>query len=129
MIVGPRLIRPGDIVSVWVTILKDQYPLIDVSVSLSNLHEEVASSEEKLLPKVPTSISFQVPKNARNCSYKIAIRGTLPDDHVLFYNETSVLFQPKSLSIFVQIDKPMIRHGQTRKLCKQTTIRTLSKEK
>ena len=112
MIVGPKLIRPADIVSVWVTILNDQWPLTHVAVSLFSKHDELASSEEKLLPRIPTAITFQVPHNARNSSYKMYIRRTLPDDHVVFYNETDVIFHPKSLSIFIQLDRPMYRHEQ-----------------
>lgn len=110
MIVGPRLIRPSDIVSVYVTILNNQWPVTHVAVSLFSKTDEVASSEEKLLPNIPTPITFQVPQNARNSSYKIYVRGTLPDDHIVFYNETDVIFHPKSLSIFIQLDKPMYRH-------------------
>lgn len=113
MIVGPRSIRPSDIVSVWVTILNDQWPLTHVAVSLFNQNDELASSEEKLLPRIPTAISFQVPQNAPSGSYKIYVRGTLPDSDIVFYNETNVMFYPKSLSIFIQLDKPMYRHSQT----------------
>jgi CD109 antigen len=113
MIVGPRLIRPSDIVAVWVTILNDQWPLNHVAVSLFNQNDELASNEEKLLPRIPTAISFQVPQNAPNGSYKIYVRGTLPDGNIVFYNETNVIFHPKSLSIFIQLDKPMYRHDQT----------------
>lgn len=121
MIVGPKLIRPEDIVTVWVTILNDQWPVTHVAVSLFSKTDELASSEEKLSPKIPTAITFQVPQNARNSSYKIYIRGTLPDDHVVFYNETDVIFHPKSLSIFIQLARPMYRHDQTGKALDETT--------
>jgi len=113
MIVGPRLIRPSDIVSVWVTILNDQWSVTRVVVSLFNQFDELASNEENLIPHIPTAIIFQVPQNAPNGSYRIYIRGTLPDGDVVFYNETNVIFRSKSLSIFIQLDKPMYRHDQT----------------
>lgn len=112
MIVGPKLIRPSDMVSVWVTILNDEWSLTNVAVSLFNQHDEIASSEECLLPKIPTAIIFQVPQNAPNGSYKIYIRGTLPDGDVVFYNETNVIFHAKSLSIFIQLNKPMYKHEE-----------------
>ena len=112
IIVGPRLIRPSDIVSVWVTILNKQWPVTHVTVSLSNQFDELASNEEKLLSQVPTAISFQVPQYATNGTYKISIRGALPDGDIVFNNETIVSFQPKSLSIFIQLDRPMYRHDQ-----------------
>lgn len=113
MIVGPKLVRPSDIVSVWVTILNDQWSLTRVAVSLFNQNDELASNEESLISQIPTAIVFQVPQNAPNGSYRIYIRGTLPNGHIVFYNETNVAFHPKSLSIFIQLDKPMYRHDQT----------------
>jgi hypothetical protein len=113
MIVGPKLVRPSDIVSVWVTILNDQWLTTKVAVSLFNQNDEIASNEETLIPHAPTAIIFQVPQNAPNGSYKIYIRGTLPNGPVVFYNETSVTFRSKSLSIFIQLDKPMYRQEQT----------------
>jgi hypothetical protein len=112
MIVGPKSVRPSDIVSVWVTILNDQWLTTKVAVSLFNQHDEIASNEESLIPHAPTAIIFQVPQNAPNGSYKIYIRGTLPNGPVVFYNETNVIFHPKSLSIFIQLDRPMYRHEQ-----------------
>jgi hypothetical protein len=113
MIVGPNIVRPSDVVSVWVTILNNQWPITNVAVSLFNQNDEIASSEASLLPLIPTEISFQVSQNAPNGSYKIYIRGTLPDGDIVFYNETNVIFHPKSLSIFIQLDRPMYRHEQT----------------
>ena len=113
LIVGPRLIRPSDIVSVWVTILNNEWSVTRVAVSLFNQHDEIAASEESLVPQAPTAIVFQVPQNAANASYRIYIRGTLLNGDVVFYNETSVIFHPKSLSIFIQLDRPMYRHDQT----------------
>lgn len=84
-----------------------------VAVSLFNQHDEIAANEETLIPQAPTPIIFQVPQNAANASYRIYIRGTLLNGDVVFYNETSVIFHPKSLSIFVQLDRPMYRHDQT----------------
>lgn len=115
MIVGPKIVRPSDDVAVWVTILNGQWAVTNVAVSLFNQNDEIASSEERLLPKIPTPIVFQVPQNAPNGSYRIYVRGTLPDGDVVFYNETAVIFHPKSLSIFIQLDKPMYRHDQKSK--------------
>ncbi|CAF3518149.1 unnamed protein product [Rotaria sp. Silwood1] len=112
MIVGPKLVRPSDIVSVWVTILNDQWTSTNVAVSLFNQNDEIASNEERLIPQIPTAIIFQVPQNAPNGSYTIYVRGTLPDGDVVFYNETNVIFHAKSLSIFIQLEKPMYRHDQ-----------------
>jgi hypothetical protein len=112
MIVGPKIVRPSDIVSVWVTILNEAWTTTRVAVSLFNQHDEVAANEESLTPHSPTAIIFQVPQNAPNGSYKIYIRGTLPNGPVVFYNETNVIFHSKSISIFIQLDKPMYRHDQ-----------------
>jgi len=113
MIVGPKLVYPSDIVSVWVTILNDQWSTTRVVVSLFNQYDELASNEDSLIPHVPTALVFQVPQNAPNGSYRLYIRGTLPNGQVVFYNETNVMFRLKSLSIFIQLDKPMYRQDQT----------------
>lgn len=115
MVVGPRLIRPSDIFSVWVTILNRDWSSIHVAVSLFNDNDEIASNEESLLPNIPTAVTLRVPPNAVNGSYKIYVRGILPDGDVLFYNQTPVLFRSKSISIFIQLDKPMYRHEQISK--------------
>ncbi len=113
MIVGPKLVYPSDIVSVWVTILNDQWSTTRVVVSLFNQYDELASNEDSLIPHIPTALVFQVPQNAPNGSYRLYIRGTLPNGQVVFYNETNVMFRLKSLSIFIQLDKPMYRQDQT----------------
>lgn len=95
------------------TILNKEWSVTRVAVSLFNQHDEIAASEESLIPQAPTPIIFQVPQNAANASYRIYIRGTLLNGDVVFYNETSVIFHPKSLSIFIQLDRPMYRHDQT----------------
>lgn len=112
MIVGPKIIRPSDVVSVLVTILNEEWSLTRVAVSLFNQNDEIASNEESLIPNVPTPIIFQVPQNSPNGSYRIYIRGTLLNGQLVFYNETNVTFHPKSLSIFIKLDKPMYRHEQ-----------------
>jgi hypothetical protein len=112
LIVGPKLVRPSDIVSVWITILNDHWLITKVAVSLFNQQDELASNEESVIPHIPTAVVFQVPQNAQNGSYRIYIRGTLPTGHVVFYNETNIIFHPKSLSIFIQLDRPMYRHEQ-----------------
>ncbi|UJR37646.1 hypothetical protein I4U23_030343 [Adineta vaga] len=112
MIIGPKIVRPLDIVSVWVTILNKEWSAITVAVSLFNQNEEIAANEKRLIPEIPTAVEFQVPQNAPNGSYKIYVRGTLLNGHVVFYNETNVIFHKKSLSIFIQLEKPMYRHDQ-----------------
>ena len=86
MIVGPKIVRPLDIVSVWVTILNKDWSAITVAVSLFSQNEEIAANEQRLIPEIPTAVEFQVPQNAPNGSYKIYVRGTLPNGHVAFYN-------------------------------------------
>ncbi|CAF0782034.1 unnamed protein product [Adineta steineri] len=112
MIVGPKIVRPSDIVSVWVTILNKDWSVTNVAVSLFNRNDEIAANEQSLIPEIPTAVVFQVPQSAPNGTYRIYIRGTLPNGHVVFYNETNVIFHPKSLSIFIQLEKPMYRHEQ-----------------
>ncbi|CAF4359460.1 unnamed protein product, partial [Adineta steineri] len=112
MIVGPKIVRPSDIVSVWVTILNKDWSVTNVAVSLFNRNDEIAANEQSLIPEIPTAVVFQVPQSAPNGTYRIYIRGTLPNGHVVFYNETNVIFHPKSLSIFIQLEKPMYRHDQ-----------------
>lgn len=113
IIIGPKLVRCADTISVWVTILNRDWSKISVAVSLFNEQDEVASNEDVLIPRIPTGISFRVPENAPNGSYSIYVRGTLPNGDVVFYNETKVMLKLRYLSIFIQLDKPIYRHEQT----------------
>jgi CD109 antigen len=52
----------------------------------------------------------QVPHDLPSATYKVAVHGT----HGLhFDNETTLQYQSKSMSVFIQTDKAMYKPGQT----------------
>lgn len=54
---------------------------------------------------------FQLPLNSRAGSYELLVKGHA-EGRLLFSNSTSLLFEHKSISVFIQTDKSLYKPGQ-----------------
>ena len=109
IILGPRIIRPGQIISISVIILRDEWNPMVIKALISNGDKDVASAEDIIMMNVPHILQMNVPNNIRNGTYRLTIEGKLLTGERKFSNISELIFEQKALSIFIQLDRPIYR--------------------
>uniref|UniRef100_A0A8C3II12 CD109 antigen n=1 Tax=Chrysemys picta bellii TaxID=8478 RepID=A0A8C3II12_CHRPI len=112
LVTGPRNIRPGANVTIGVALLTDSPPQVTVrgEVLRGNdtvLHGEVVFEKGSF----GTLVLPALPLNSRAGSYELLVKGHA-EGRLLFSNSTSLLFEHKSISVFIQTDKSLYKPGQ-----------------
>ncbi|CAM5099815.1 unnamed protein product [Eretmochelys imbricata] len=112
LVTGPRNIRPGANVTIGVALLTDSLPQVTVrgEVLRGNdtvLHGEVTFEKGSF----GTLVLPALPLNSRAGSYELLVKGHA-EGRLLFSNSTSLLFEHKSISVFIQTDKSLYKPGQ-----------------
>uniref|UniRef100_A0A674JV22 CD109 molecule n=1 Tax=Terrapene triunguis TaxID=2587831 RepID=A0A674JV22_9SAUR len=112
LVTGPRNIRPGANVTIGVALLTDSPPQVTVrgEVLRGNdtvLHGEVVFEKGSFGTLVLPALPF----NSRAGSYELLVKGHA-EGRLLFSNSTSLLFEHKSISVFIQTDKSLYKPGQ-----------------
>ncbi|XP_076470049.1 CD109 antigen-like [Babylonia areolata] len=118
MMVAPRRVRAGQVVQIFATILRmeyGRYAKINMRVAITQGQKEVASTE--VLFERPSSRIMQllVPENIPDGKYRLRLEGTLAQSTFgnIFENETDIEFTTKHASLFIQMNKPLYRQGDT----------------
>lgn len=110
VILGPRVVRPAQIVSVSITILRKTWNPIKVKAFIANDDMTVAAVEELCVAHVPRTLQMRIPKNIRQGTYRVIVQGTLLTGEQKFYNVSELIFEQKAVSILIQLDRPIYRH-------------------
>ena len=110
IIVGPRLVRPAQIVAISVTILRKAWDPILVRAMISNDDVAVAVAEGSFMVGVPQTLEMLIPKNIRNGTYRLSVEGNLLTGERKFSNVSQLIFEQKAVSILIQLDRPIYRH-------------------
>lgn len=110
LVIATKVIRPGHIFRLSVTNYLPQTITSHASIICDGL--DIASSEQQCSSNVPEIIMLKVPAQALQGSYKLKVEGRTESDEVIFSNETMLEFDQRSISIFVQTDRPIYRQGQ-----------------
>jgi hypothetical protein len=110
IIIGPRVVRPAQIVSISITILRDKWNPLIVKALISNDDTAVAAAEDLFTVNVPRTLQMSIPKNIRNGTYRLTIEGKLPTGERKFYNISQLIFEQKAVTILIQLDRPLYRH-------------------
>ncbi|KAL4230965.1 hypothetical protein ACF0H5_011338 [Mactra antiquata] len=112
VVLSPKSFRAGVPLNISVNILKSTDP-VDVTATLVNAGTTttIASAHGQFSAGHPGTLQLNVPDDARSGSYKLHVTGT--GSSVNFVNETSLQFESKSISVFIQTDKAMYKPGQT----------------
>ncbi|CAG0894125.1 unnamed protein product [Cyprideis torosa] len=113
IILAPRVIRPGMVYRLSATLLKNEPLQIRASllrdgVSLDSTHRDCqVGVSELLLMKVPASIT--------GGHFVLRVEGSINGGlgGVAFTNETALMFSNRSLTVFVQMERPVYKQGQT----------------
>jgi hypothetical protein len=110
IILGPRVVRPAQIVSISITILRDEWNPIAVKALISNDDMAVAAAEDIFMVNVPRILKMSIPKSIRNGTYRLTIEGITLTGERKFYNISQLIFEQKAVTILIQLDRPIYRH-------------------
>lgn len=111
LVIATRIIRPGHVFRLSVTNYSPQIVISHASIIRDGL--DIASSEQQCAAGVPEIMMLKVPSQALNGNYKLKVEGRTESDEVVFSNETMLEFSQRSITIFVQTDKPVYKQSQS----------------
>lgn len=113
-IVASRMVRPGLIYQVAINILQTQYPMT-VHASISCDGVQISSDAKNVKEGVPETLLMRVPPTSINGAYKLRVEGIYQNIYggSAFLNETDLQFSQRSMTIFIQTDKPLYMQGET----------------
>ncbi|XP_022694685.1 CD109 antigen-like [Varroa jacobsoni] len=116
LILASRFVRPGQIYRIYVQLFgtEDSYP-INVIAAIQRDGVEVAHASEQVNPGMSTDVLMQVPTTSVQGRYKLRVEGNVNGvlGGTAFVNETILEFSQRSMTIFIQTEKPLYMQGQT----------------
>lgn len=110
LVIASRIIRPGHVFRLSVTNYSPQIVVSHASILRDGL--DISSVEQQCSVGVPETMMLRVPPQALEGSYKLKVEGRTETDEVIFSNETILEFSQRSITIFVQTDRPIYKQGQ-----------------
>uniref|UniRef100_A0A1A9WXK7 Thioester-containing protein 6 n=1 Tax=Glossina brevipalpis TaxID=37001 RepID=A0A1A9WXK7_9MUSC len=113
-IVASRMVRPGLIYQVAVNILQAQYPMtIHASISCDGV--QISGDSKDVKEGVPETLLMRIPPTSVSGEYKLRVEGFYQNVYggFAFLNETHLHFSQRSMTIFIQTDKPLYMQGET----------------
>ncbi len=110
IVLGPRTVRPAQLVSLSVIILRDEWNPMMVKALISNDDVDVAATEDLFYVGVPRTLEMYIPNNIRSGTYRLTLEGKLLTGEQKFYNVSQLIFEQKAVTILIQLDRPVYRH-------------------
>ncbi|XP_046595942.1 CD109 antigen isoform X1 [Neodiprion lecontei] len=113
-VVASRLVRPGQTYRVAVNVLQSPLPLtVRSSIQWNGI--EIAAAHEEVKPGIPETLMMRMPSTSITGDYRLRIEGMYNSltGGQAFLNETKLMFNQRSMTIFIQLDKPVYMQGQT----------------
>lgn len=113
-IVASRMVRPGQVYSVSVEIITAFKP-ITVRASISRDGVEMSADSKDCKEGIQETLLMRVPTTSVPGNYKLRVEGLYNQAQggIAFLNETKLTFSQRSMTIFVQTDKPTYMQGET----------------
>lgn len=113
-IVASRMVRPGLIYQVAVNILQAQYPTT-VHASISCDGVQISGDSKEVKEGVPETLLMRIPPTSVGGEYRLRVEGFYQNvfGGLAFLNETRLDFSQRSMTIFIQTDKPLYMQGET----------------
>ncbi|XP_072379728.1 CD109 antigen [Diabrotica undecimpunctata] len=113
-VVASKMVRPGQLYRVSATVLKETQP-ITVRASIQRNGVEMSSDHKKVKEGIPETLLMRVPSTSAPGEYKLRVEGLYDDvlGGAQFVNETVLTFSQRSMTIFIQLDKPVYMQGET----------------
>ena len=107
---APRVIRPSDKLKIVCTIINKKWTDLNVRALIYTKEQEIATGIQQFKPNVPDTIGLKIPSNIAQDEYRLKIEGRLLTGELKFFNETSIEFEQKAVSILIQLERPDYRH-------------------
>ncbi|XP_012233435.2 CD109 antigen [Linepithema humile] len=113
-IVASRMVRPGQVYRVAVNILQSLLPMT-VRTSIQRNGVEIAADFQEVKEGIPETLMMRMPSTSVGGHYKLRIEGLYNnlEGGQAFLNETNLIFSQRSMTIFIQLDKPVYMQGDT----------------
>lgn len=108
------MIRPGQVYRVAVNILKSQLPMM-VRSAIQRNGVEISADYKEVHEGIPEKLMMRMPPTSVPGDYRLRVEGTYNSltGGQAFINETLLDFTQRSMTIFIQCDKPVYMQGQT----------------
>jgi len=115
--VASKTVRPGQLYRLAVSILRSPLP-VTVKATIQRNGVEVAAARQVTALGVTETVTLRVPPTSVKGDYRLRVEGILDDmlGGIFFQNDTQLAFNPRSMTIFIQTDKPVYIQGQTGKI-------------
>ncbi|XP_014602109.1 PREDICTED: CD109 antigen [Polistes canadensis] len=113
-VVASRMVRPGQIYRVPVSVLHSTLPMV-VRSSIQRNGVEIATDHQIVKEGIPETLLMRMPPTSVQGDYNLRIEGfynSLTGGQA-FLNETKLIFSQRSMTIFIQLDKPVYMQGET----------------
>lgn len=112
-VVASRMVRPGQIYKVSVNLLEAQHPMA-VRASISRDGVELSSELKSVRVGIPETLLMRIPPTSVVGDYKLRVEGSYENTFggYIFVNETKLTFSQRSMTIFIQTDKPVYMQGE-----------------
>lgn len=106
--------RPGQVYRVAVDVLHSLIPLT-LRASIQRNGVEIAADDKNIKEGIPETLMLRMPPTAIDGQYKLRLEGLYNGrtGGQAFLNETYLTFTQRSMTIFIQLDKPVYMQGQT----------------
>ncbi|XP_076278981.1 macroglobulin complement-related [Lasioglossum baleicum] len=113
-IVASRMVRPGQIYKVDVNVLHSPLPMV-VRASIQRNGVEVGADHQEVKEGIPETLMMKMPQTSVGGEYRLRVEGTYNSltGGQAFLNETKLTFSLRSMTIFIQLDKPLYMQGET----------------
>lgn len=113
-IVASRMVRPGQVYRVVVQVLQTPLPII-VRASIARDGVEMSADSKNVKEGIEEELLMRMPTTSVKGNYKLRVEGLYDEAQggVAFINETKLTFSQRSMTIFVQTDKPTYMQGET----------------
>ncbi|OQR76238.1 C3 and PZP alpha-2-macroglobulin domain-containing protein 8-like [Tropilaelaps mercedesae] len=115
LIVASRFVRPGQIYRIYVQLFSTEgADPINIIAAIQRDGFEVAHASEQVSPGMALDVLMQVPTTSVQGRYKLRVEGNVNGvlGGTAFVNETVLEFSQRSMTIFVQTEKPLYMQGQ-----------------
>ncbi|KAG5340833.1 CD109 protein, partial [Acromyrmex charruanus] len=113
-IVASRMVRPDQVYRLAVNILHSPLPMM-VRTSIQRNGVEIAADHQEVKEGIPETLMMRMPPTSVDGDYKLRIEGLFNSltGGQAFLNETKLIFSQRSMTIFIQLDKPVYMQGDT----------------
>ncbi|CAH1782654.1 unnamed protein product [Owenia fusiformis] len=113
IIVAPRRFRPNQVFKIYATLLKREYENVHITAAIKNVDQrtEIASVTVRFERIGGRNIEIKVPEYVVPGNYSLYVEGKNIEGvgGALFHNETSILFDTKQMSVFIETDKAVYK--------------------